>query len=111
MELGQATPTKAFECKDRKKVVHKVYDNERHNVLAKVLQFANQDIFIGGINVRIVEKEDDTLQFVKNFTAPTNKYFVKGWAYYNTNKQQCVLKNKDQVESYFDEVKDVLLTR
>ena len=110
MELGQATPTKAFECKDRKKVVHKVYDNERHDVLAKALRFANQHIFIGGINVKSVEKEDDTLQVTKKFTAPTNKYFVKGWARRNTNKQyrgglygkKYILNYKDEVESYFD---------
>ena len=86
MELGQATPTKTFERKDRKKVFHKVYDNERHDILAKALRFANQHIFQGGIDVKSVEKEDDTLQVAKEFTAPTNKYFVKGWARRNTNK-------------------------
>ena len=110
MDLGQATPTKVFECKDRKKVVHKMYDNERHDVLAKALQFANQHIFTGGINIKSVEKEDDTLQVAKNFPAPTNKHFVKGRARHNTNKQQCgglygrkyILNYKDEVESYFD---------
>ena len=78
MEFGQATPTKAFECKDRKKVVHKVYDNERYDVLAKALRFANQYIFTGGINVKSVEKEDDTLQVAKKLQLQQINILYKG---------------------------------
>ena len=61
-KLGKATPSKTFECKDRKKVVPKVYDNERHYLLAKALRFANHHIFIGGINVISVDKETEIKQ-------------------------------------------------
>ena len=113
MELGKATPSKTFECKDKKRVVPKVYDNERNDLLAKALRFANHHIIIGGINVRSVDKDDDTLQEAKNFTAPTNKYFVKGWARRNANKKshgglygrKYILNYKDEIESYFDKGK------
>ena len=109
MELGKVTTNHKFERKDKKKQIKKVYDNERKDLLAKALRFANHHISTGGVSIQQAEKYDKTLDDAKSFSVPNNTYFVKGWARRNANKhkdgglygRKYILNYKNEIESFF----------